>query len=140
MTDMTIDPTRPDPLTVAEQMLDRIVCADHAVTLEDTDRGALHTADGLQVDHLGHTYTVWLRDDIITDTVVVWSGNDTDPDMTHIVELEIRSESDRDLCDYRTGDRIRAATYTEWSWSILAANEDGGAGVVDDNGWKWFVR
>ena len=137
---MTTDPPRPDPLTVAEQMLDRIVCADDAVTLEDNDRGALHTADGLQVDHLGHTYTVWLRDDIITDTVVVWSGNDTDPDMTHIVELEIRSESDRDLCDYRTGDRIRAATYTEWAWSILAANEDGGAGVVDDNGWKWFVR
>lgn len=137
---MTTTPTRPDPLTVAETMMARIICADPAVTLEDSDRGALFTADGLQVDHLGRTYTVWLRDDIITATVVVWSGNDTDPDMSHIVELEIRSVSDRDLCDYRTGDRIRAATYTEWSRSILAANEDGGAGVVDDNGWKWFVR
>lgn len=45
-----------------------------------------------------------------------------------------KSESSADLHDYRTGEFLRRATADELSASVAAADEDGGAGVIDVEG------
>jgi hypothetical protein len=44
------------------------------------------------------------------------------------------------LCDYGTGEFIRAATPNELHASIVAARGDGGAGVILVDGRRCFVR
>lgn len=43
------------------------------------------------------------------------------------------------LCDYRTGDSIRAATADEQAESIAAAERDGGRGVIVVDGRAVYV-
>ena len=44
------------------------------------------------------------------------------------------------LCDYLTGETIRAATRAELDASLDAAERDGGAGVIEVDGRRCFVQ
>lgn len=44
------------------------------------------------------------------------------------------------LTDYNTAETVRAATIEEWAQSILAAERDGGAGVIRVDGISVYVE
>lgn len=44
------------------------------------------------------------------------------------------------LCDYQTGEDIRPATREEHDASVVAAETDGGVGVIEVDGRSVYVR
>jgi hypothetical protein len=126
---------------IANMMVDQITMHDDSkFALDDSDRVALISDNGMTVSDGDHTWVVWLRDDSGVDTVVVWAGNDIDPDMGGVVEVKIsREQSAYHLSDYNTGKTIRRATFCEWHRSLAAAEDDGGRGVFELDGRRVYV-
>jgi hypothetical protein len=76
---------------------------------------------------------VWMNTE--NRTVVVWGGNNFDEDMSKLAEVKL----DHDLYVYATGEKLRPATTDELNASVLAADSDGGRGVIEVDGMKVYA-
>lgn len=91
---------------------------------DEFDTAALRSDAGLEVDG----FVVWHR--VADDVVVVWAGNDHDPEMAWgVVEVPVPRGA---LVDYTTGERIGPATADQRAASLAAG--DAGVILVDSDG------
>lgn len=122
MMDMTTD-TNPTAHTIADKVI---------ASLPDADMLAqLMTDEGLTVDGM----TVWYREG--DGRIVVWAGNDNDPDMNRLVEVPWTTFR---LFDGDTTDEIGPATAAQIEASLAAGDTgliliDGDGDVVEDGTW-----
>ena len=115
------------------------IAAEIIEALPDDDMLArLLSDEGLTVGDAGRTWVAWLRNDSC-GTLAVWAGNDIDPGMDSVVEVEIGKQCPYHVHDYATGDMIRRATWAELARSLAAEDEDGGRGVFGLDGVAAYV-
>lgn len=70
-------------MTTPTDTATRLAAAMREGYLTTDDRDRLASDDGWEVDG----YVAWYRD--TDDRIVVWEGNETDPDMNRLVEVTV---------------------------------------------------
>lgn len=105
-----------------------IIAANIIAALPDDELMTLLQSDGgCPIVEPDRTWVAWYRAD--DDKLVVWAGNDIDPDMNAVIEVPVTKACPFSRFDYGTGERLGAATWAEYGASLAAAEDDGGRGV-----------